>query len=146
MLALGITLSALAGGPVVVGGGHINGGGHTTVIVTRPYIYGSYGLGMGYGYSPFYSPYYGYNPFYSPFAYRQRPSKLDLDIEQIRNDYSHNIADVRHDKTLPATERRAKIRDLRHERNNTIIEAEKSYYHPQHAAPQKDNAPSVSTN
>ncbi len=144
LLSAGISLSALAGGPGVRGGGHYVGG-HTTVVVTRPYVYSSLGVGFGFGYNPFYSPYYAYNPWYSPYAY-QRTSKLDLDIEQIKNDYHHQIADVRHDKSLSSAERRAQIRDLRSERENSILEAQKNYYHPRHATPQKDNDPAISEN
>ena len=125
MLGVGFTFSVFAGVPKVVNGGKI-GGGASKVIVVRPQAYNSY----GFGYNRFYSPFYAYNPFYSPFAYRQQeqPSKLDLAIEEINNDFRHDIADVRHDKSLAGNERKQKIRDLRHEKENSIIDAKKEYY------------------
>ncbi|MGN6615617.1 MAG: hypothetical protein ACTHJ5_00450 [Ilyomonas sp.] len=89
-----------------------------------------------YGYRPFYGYKYGFNSFYSPFGYDRfaypygyyRQSELDLQIEKINNDYQHDISTVRHDKSLTKTERKKEIRDLRHERNNAIIEAKKNYY------------------
>ena len=127
MLGLGLTLSVFAGVPKVVNGGRI--GGVSKVIVVRPHAYNSYGF--GFGYNPFYSPFYSYNPYYSPFAYRQQapPSKLDLAIEEINNNFHHDIADVRHDKSLSGDERRQQIRDLRHEKENSITDAKKDYYH-----------------
>ena len=87
------------------------------------------------GYAPFY-PYYGYgygfgyNPFFGyPTAYRPyRPSKLDLQTEEIRNDYQDKIWSVRHDKSLSRQERKAKVHELKHERNDAILEAKKVYY------------------
>ena len=129
ILGVGLTLSAFAGQPRLASGTRLGGGAPAKVIVVHP-AYRSYGFHpyrFGY-YSPFYSPYYAYNPFYSPYGYQHYQSKLDLQIEQINNDYQHEIADARHDKTLSKAERRQKIRDLRHERENSIIEAKKGYY------------------
>lgn len=125
VLGLGLTLTVFAGGPKVVSGGRI-GSGASKVIVVRPHAYYS----RGFGYSPFYSPFYSYNPFYLPFAYRQQeqPSKLDLAIEEVNNDFHHDIADVRHDKSLSTGERKQKIRDLRREKDNSIVDAKKDYY------------------
>ena len=136
ILGVGLTLSAFAGQPKLASGtrlsGGIRGGAPAKVIVVRPaYNYGYYRpYGFGY-YSPFYSPYYAYNPFYSPYGYQRYESKLDLEIEQINNDYQHQIADARHDETLTKAGRKQKIRDLRHERENSIIEAKKGYYNRQ---------------
>ncbi len=125
LLGIGLTMGATATQPKLAGTGRISGRTSAKVVVVHPYAYYPY----RFGYSPFYNPYYGYNAFYySPFAYRQRPSKLDLNIEQITNDYQHDIAAVRHDKTLAKADRKQKIRDLKHERENSIIEAKKSYY------------------
>jgi len=126
MMILGVVLSvsAMAGQPKVANVGRVGGGTPAKVIVVRPAYYP-----YRFGYSPFYSPFYGYNAFYySPYGFQHRPSKLDLEMEQINNDYHHEIADVRHDETLSKAERRQKIRDLRHERANSIIDAKKSYY------------------
>jgi len=104
--------------------------GKSTVIIVRPY--------RPY-YIPYYSPYYGfnrwgYNPygFYPYYGFGQAnvsaPSRLDLQIEQLRNDYAYEISSVRHDETISKTERKKRIRDLKHERKNAIIEAKRNYY------------------
>ena len=53
------------------------------------------------GYHPYYRPYW-YDPFYRPYrAYRYdyyRPTKLDLQIEDIKNDYDDKIWSVRHNE------------------------------------------------
>ena len=128
LLGVGLSLSALAGIPKVVGTGRPVGTHGTRVVVISPRGYYPYGgFGYGYGYNPFFSA-YGYNSFYSPYdVYQHRPSKLDLEIQQISNDYRHDIADVRHDKTLSSTERKQAIRDLRHKKQNSIIDAQKKY-------------------
>jgi hypothetical protein len=89
------------------------------------------------GFSPFYSPYafgrpywgypYGYyDPFYRPMP--SRPSKLDLEIADIKNDYRDRIRSARMDDKLSRKERRAVIQSLKHEREKEIIEAQRSYY------------------
>ncbi len=82
-----------------------------------------YGFGYGYGYG---LGYYPFNAF--PPSYNNRPSQLDLQIEDIRNDYRHKIKDVRHDKSLSRDERKAKIRDLKHDREAAIIDARRTYF------------------
>jgi hypothetical protein len=62
----------------------------------------SIGIGGGY-YSPF-SPFYGlYGPYFGPYPYGDwygsMPSKLDMEIGDIRNDYRDKIWSVRHDKS-----------------------------------------------
>jgi hypothetical protein len=77
-------------------------------------------------YSPLYYgtyPYYGYPPYWY-----HRPTKLDLQIEDIKNDYEEKIWSARHDKTLSGKERRKEVRELKHERDHEIIEAERNYY------------------
>lgn len=92
------------------------------------------------GFSPFYSPYaYGFGPYYrAPFGYglgydpfyrpQYRPTGLDLEIADIRNDYQDRIRSARADDNLSRKERRAVIRSLKHDREKEIIEAQKSYY------------------
>ena len=89
---------------------------HTTVVVGA--------------YSPFYRPYYyGYYPYgYPYYRYAYRPTKLDLQIADIKNDYVEKISAARQDKTIPGKERRANIRALRHDRDQAIIDAERDYY------------------
>lgn len=81
-----------------------------------------------YGVSPYYgfSPAYGYGLGYG--AYGHRPSRLDLKIEDIRNDYSDRIWSVKHDTSLTRKERRQKVHELRHERDQAITDAKRSYY------------------
>ena len=83
-------------------------------------------VGVG-GYYPYYplSPYdsyWGYPPYYS------RPSKLDLQIQDIRSDYKDRIWSVRHDKNLSRTERKKEIHELKSERDQAIRDAERNYH------------------
>ncbi len=112
--------------------------GPKVVTVVRP-AFGLYNPRFGYGYSPF-----GYSPFaYSPFGYRpfgfgqafyepntplRQPSKIDLTIEQIKNDFGYQIATVRNNEALERSERREKIRGLKHDRDGAIINAKREYY------------------
>jgi hypothetical protein len=91
--------------------------------------------GWGYGYYPYgyypYSPYW-YNPWYAypPGGYYRsaRPSKLDLQIEDIKTDYRDKIWSVRHDESLSRKQKRQQVHDLKHERDNEILQAKKDYY------------------
>jgi len=90
-------------------------------------------IGIG-GYLPVY-PYYGFSPFYGypPLGYGYRynrpvPSKLDLQIQEINNDYNHQIWEVRHDKSIKRKERKKQIHELEHDREKAIIQAKKAYY------------------
>ncbi|WP_018615630.1 hypothetical protein [Segetibacter koreensis] len=131
LLSIGLTLGASAQpkiGGGFRGGGSIGGGGvhyvRPRVTVIAPYTYVSpyYGLGYRFGYSPFYDPFYRYP------RYDERPSQLDLQIEDIKNDFSYQISTVKHDKSLAKDERKQKVRDLKHQREDAIIEAKKNYY------------------
>lgn len=108
-------------------GGHFyHGGGYY-----RPHVV----IGVG-AYAPFY-PYYGfgygpwwgypYPPYY--YGYEVMPSKLALQIEDIKNDYQAQIKDERHDKSVPRKERREKIRQLKHDRDQAVIQAKRDYYY-----------------
>lgn len=80
----------------------------------------SYGHGFyGFGHSPFY-PY--------PPVYSYRPSRLALEIEDIRIDYKDRIWSAKHDKTLSRSERRAIVRKLKYQRDQAIVEAQQNYY------------------
>ena len=90
---------------------------HSHVVVVGGGYYGPYypyGIGFGYPY-----PYYGY-----PL----RPTKLDIRIEDIKNDYKERIWAVRHDKSLPGKERRREVRQLKHDRDQAILDVRKNYY------------------
>ncbi|HSU49855.1 MAG TPA: hypothetical protein VLJ41_04680 [Segetibacter sp.] len=101
-----------------------------TVVAPVAPVYPYYSYGLGYRYSPLYSPFY--SPFNDPFygqRYRdERPSQLDLQIEDIKNEYKYKIDNVKDDKSLSKDERKQKVRDLKHEREDQIIDAKKSYY------------------
>lgn len=86
-------------------------------------------LGFGYGSGLGYSPYYGYPPAYG-FGYgnRSRPTKLDRQIDDIKNDYSDRISSAKHDDALPRKERKAKVKELKHERDGAIDNLKRNYY------------------
>jgi hypothetical protein len=90
-------------------------------------------------FSPFYGygrPYYGYSPFYSPFGfgfdngyrYQNRPTRLDLQIEDIKNEYKDKIWSVRHSDELSRKEKRQKVQELKYSRDKEINETRKNYY------------------
>jgi hypothetical protein len=117
--ALGLTLSASAQKVVRV------------APHPRTHVSVGVGFGGGYGYYP-YSPYW-YNPWYAyppgPGYYRSsRPTKLDLEIQDINNDYKDKIWSARHDESLSRKQRRQTVHDLKHQRDNDILQAKKDYY------------------
>lgn len=101
----------------------------------RPRV--SVGIGIG-PYFPVY-PYYGYSPYfgYPPYGYGypygysyrySRPTKLDLQIQDIRDDYNERIYQARHDKSMKRKDRKKLVHDLEYERDKAIIQAQKDYY------------------
>ncbi|HTS43773.1 MAG TPA: hypothetical protein VMH01_05210 [Puia sp.] len=126
LLSLGLATGVYAQHHVVVGGG----GYHYYV---RPSVR------VGLGYAPFY-PYYGFGFGYYPFAYYPlgypyppgygyyRPSKLSMQIEDIKNDYHDKIVSVRHDKSLTHAERKEKVHELKQERDQKITDTKSNYY------------------
>ena len=110
-----------------------HGGGHIAVapriVAPRVIIGGGYApfspyLGYGYG--------FGYNPYFgSPYgsSYRSsRPTKLDLQVEDIKNDYKERIWSAKHDSSLARKDRKAKVHELKHERDAAVIDAKRNYY------------------
>jgi hypothetical protein len=88
------------------------------------------GVGVGgYGYGPWapywYNPWYAYPPGY---YYNTRPSKLDLEIQDIQTEYKDRIWAARHDESLSRKERRKEVHDLKIERDKAILQAKKDYY------------------
>ena len=79
-------------------------------------------LGYGYGYNPFYPNRYNNNYYYS------RPSKLDLQIRDIENEYRDKKASVKLDKTLTRKQRREIFRALGREKERVVLEARRNYY------------------
>jgi hypothetical protein len=117
--ALGLTMSASAQ-RVIHAAPHYYPRTHVAVGV---------GLGYGYGYYPYwgYNPFWGYPPYYG-YGYYNRPTKLDLEIQDIRNDYKDKIWSARHDTSIPRRDRRQKVHELKHERDQAITDAKRSYY------------------
>lgn len=107
--------------------GHGYSGGH--VIVTGPRV----GVGIGFGYAPYYAP-FGYYPFGYPYGYNYgygrsyRPSKLQVQIEDIKNDYKDRIWSAKHDTSLTRKERRNTVRQLKREEDQAINDAKRNYY------------------
>ena len=80
-------------------------------------------------YHPYWHPYFGFNYWYGqPAYYYYHPTKLDRQITDIENEYSDRIYSVRKDDSLTHHERRVKIRELRHERDQAIENAKRNYY------------------
>jgi len=86
----------------------------------------SVGIGTPY-YSPYYSPFYRPYPYYSTPIYT-RPSRLDMEIADIKADYNDRIWSVRHDKSISKSERKAEIRRLKSERDRAVRDAEYNYH------------------
>ncbi|MCW3111713.1 MAG: hypothetical protein JWR18_109 [Segetibacter sp.] len=148
LFSLGMTLSVTA--QPKIGGGfrgvspRVHGGGgvryvQPRVTIIAPYtpIYPYYGYGLGYGSRFGLSSRlgYGYSPFNDPFYNQrfadERPSQLDLQIDDIKNEYEYKIDTVKDDKNLSKDEKKQKVRDLKHQREDEIIEAKKKYYQAQ---------------
>ena len=108
---------------------------------TRPRV----SIGIGVPVAPF--GYYGY-PYGYPYGYgyRYRPSKLDLQIQEIQNDYAHRIYTVKHDKTIRRKERKRQIHELEHERDKAIIQAKRDYYEKPAQPQRRHNFNSNSSN
>ena len=112
MLSLGLALGASAQR-------FSHGGG----VYYRPHVYVSTGF-----YSPFY-PFY--SPFYYPYpgyGYGYRPTKLDMQVHDIKADYEDKIWSVKHDESLTRKVRRQKVHELRVERDKDIDAAKRNFY------------------
>ncbi len=135
LFSIGLTFGASAQPKISGGfkGGSIRGGGgvyvRPRVTVVAPYAfapaYGYFGYG-GFYRSPFYDPFY--DPFYRNQRFQSRPSQLDLQIEDIKEDFQYQIDTVKDDKSLTKDERKQRVRDLKHQREDAISEARKNYY------------------
>ncbi|WP_143708878.1 hypothetical protein [[Flexibacter] sp. ATCC 35208] len=125
-IIIALTMTVMATGAFAMGPGHggggFHGGGRTTVIV---------GGGFGY-YSPFYSPFgWGFGYGYPYYAAPYRPTKLDMQVMDIKNDYADRIASVKMDRDLSGRERRQEVRQLKRERDNAVYDAKRNYYKQQ---------------
>jgi hypothetical protein len=128
---------------------YFHGGGY----YARPHV----SVGIGVGIRPYYPayPYYGYSPYLAyplygygyPYGYGygynnsyrySRPTKLDLQIQDIRDDYNERIYEVKHDKNVKRKERKQLVHDVEIQRDKAIIQAQKDYYlKPQQQQPQR---------
>ena len=126
MLAFGLTLGATAQSIKAPRGYYPR----ARVIRVAPVIrYPFYGGAMGFGYGYGYNPYGLYSPMWNtPRVIETVPSQLSLQLEDINNDFQYQLKNVRKDKTLAKQDRKQKIRDLKHQREDAIIEAKKSFY------------------
>lgn len=97
--------------------------------VYHPRVYISpFSYGYSYGY-PFGYPYYGTPYSYGyPYYQRRMPYKLESEIQSIKDDYKHQIREVRKDKSISHSKRRQEIRDLKNERDREIVDAEKNFW------------------
>jgi hypothetical protein len=125
MVSLGLALGASA----QHFGGH--GGGYH---VRGPRL----AIGFGAGY-PFFNPYYGaYSPFGYPYrggyGYSSRPSRLELQVQDIKLDYSDRIKSVKMDRTIRGRQRRQVIRQLKNDRDRAIVDAKRNYYYNRSSA------------
>lgn len=82
-------------------------------------------------YNPYWNPYFygglGFNLYNRP-AYRNHVTKMERQIQDIENDYKDRIESVRSDNDLTGKERRQKVRELKHERNQEIANFKSNYY------------------
>ena len=86
----------------------------------------SVGIGSPY-YSPYYSPFYRPYPYYSTPIY-SRPSRMEMEIADIKADYNDRIWSARHDNSLSKSERKREIRRLKSERDRAVRDAEYNYH------------------
>ena len=136
LFSLGLAYGATAQrGGHGIGGGGFHGGyyGHAyyaPAYVGVGYGYGlgwGLGLGWGFGYPGWYGPWgTPYPPYY--YGYGRMPSQLNEQIEGIKSDYKAQIKDVKHDKTLPRSERTQRVNQLEKERDAAITQARHDYY------------------
>ena len=135
LVLLAFTLAASADAQTKIRGGRIPS---ARVIVAAPFYQNfGFGYGFGSGFSPFFNRLY--DPFYDPF-YRgsydafnrtrvvdREPSELQLNLDEIDNEYSFKILNVREDNSFSGKERRKKIRELKYEQESALINARRSF-------------------
>lgn len=131
LLSLGFVFGASAQRGHFVGGGGFHGGFHGgghVVVVPRTYVGLGFGLGYPWGYPyGWYGAYgYPYPPYY--YGYGAMPSQLELQVRDIRTSYDQEIKDVKHDKSLTKQERRAKVDQLKKDREDAIVQARHDYF------------------
>ncbi len=95
------------------------GGYYAPRVIVSGGFYPYYGLGLGGFYPGLYAPY--------SRAYN-RPSKMTMQIQDIKNDYADKITSAKHDKTVSRKERREIVRGLKAQRNTEIDDLKRNYY------------------
>ncbi|MEP6747504.1 MAG: hypothetical protein ABJB86_07245 [Bacteroidota bacterium] len=98
----------------------------------------SYGL----GYVPFYYSPFGYYPFGYPYGYRNGyriSSRLQVEVDDIKNDYSDKIKSAKHDTSLSKDERKKIVHQLKMDRDKAVYDAKVNYYKPKKPAPQPED-------
>ena len=76
----------------------------------------------------------GYYPYASPYRpvprtiIRTRPTRLEKEVANIKADYKDKIWSAKHDKSIPKSERKREVHDLKVERDKAIRDAEYSYH------------------
>lgn len=104
-----------------------HGGGHSVVRSHVNVGIGSYSpFGYGYGYNRFYSPFYSY-PYGNTTRY-DRPTQLDLQIQDIENEYKAKKSSAKADKSLSKEQRKAVLNDLKTVKEKAKLDAKLSYY------------------
>ncbi|RXK83909.1 hypothetical protein [Filimonas effusa] len=132
LLSLGLFTAANAQrhvGGGIRGGGNFYRGGSRVIVSAGPYFPMYYGmgapyLGWGYGYG------FGYpGPYYNNgYRYAPKPSKLDMQIDDIKHEYQQKINAARDDNSISGKERRATVRSLKNEREMAITQAKRDFY------------------
>jgi hypothetical protein len=158
-LGLAVGASAQRGSHGGYAGGGFHGGYYGHAYYPRTYVgvglgYGwglGYGLGwgFGYGYPGWYGPWYApYPPYY--YGRGPMPSQLNEQIDGIKSDYKAQIKDVKHDKTLPKSERNVRVNQLEQQRDAAITQARHDYYNRSrqnnNGQPQRNNGNGSSPN
>lgn len=129
IILLSVTISL---GASAQHGGHGFRGKGYYAPVTRVYV-SPFSYGFGYGYPYFGYPYFGFPNYgygYPNYRNREIPYKLDLQIQQIKNDYKGKIIAARNDKSLSGKQRRQEIRSLKTDRDKGIIDAKMNFRRP----------------
>ncbi len=122
VLMLAVSLALGASAQRVGHGGYYAGGyGYRPTVV----------VGVG-GYYPFFpAPYLGYGLFY-PYPYYgygySMPTRMQVQEQEIKNDYADKIASVKADKELTHDQRKEKIKELKAERDKKIYLLKSNYY------------------
>jgi hypothetical protein len=118
LVVTAVSIGATAQHAVIRHGGYRRS--HVIISVGRPLYYSPYYYGY---YDPF------YYPFYPGYVYRYPgETRLELKIDDIRNDYRDKIWSARHDKSLSKAKRKKIIHQLKYERDQAINRAKRDYY------------------